>query len=1144
MKRLFLVLFLSLICAGAHGYWVALDAGTESRSASVTSIDVIDNDTIFTVTVPGFEALEKTNDYGDFIHMEIPDVGWLMETGSPMVPAIRKNIIVPADASVTLQIEADGLVVLDNVLAWPAQPSFKRSDPEPPFTINETVYEQDAFYPGEWGRISYDAWIRDFRFVTVELNPFRVNAVTGELQAATEMRVQVITSGREPIDRSPVFPSFHGVYSNSLENFDILDIGMRTDPEPMLIICYHAFMSDMSAYVEWKTKRGIDVNLVSSDITGTSSSAIRSFIENVWATWDPRPVYIVLVGDAPQLQPMTGIGNCASDSLFTLLEGGDQVPDVFISRFSALNSSELNAQLDKILMYEMTPPAGAWLDRFAGLASNEGSNPSDEQYSQEIEARFMAHNPNSEGDRIYQRFGHGSTQVANAVNQGRFWVSYLGHGSGTSWSNVPFSNSNVNALTNGDFTPFVMDVSCMNGYFNGPNDCFAERWLKNANKGAIGMYSSSTNCAWHEPARLAWGVTFSVTGNSSGTIPGGNYILGQMTLDGILYMYSVFGVTQTTREVMNQYVLFGDCSIMFRSASYITPDVSHPPTAGMAPGNFSVTVTDGGTPLSGAVVSAYKPGEVHSVAVTGSNGVAVLNIHPQTIGDMIITVSGQNLYPQESLVNVMPAGCGVIILDADLYNCSDTIHITLFDADLNQDPGSIETAIVEISSDTHPAPIDVVLTETGPDTSEFTGSIMLSETHSGQGYLKVSHGDLVLVYYYDEDCEGSPAEVIETVYIDCLPPAISNVTVSNVTSDSFAVSWNTDKPADTKLVWGNVIPPNQTVYSAGLRTEHHVELTNLNDGTHYFFMLENTCVVGNTAQDTNNGAYYMVVTLHTLWDQPASSSNPSRRANQVFPSSQYSEYTCYLADDFVNTETWLIKDIFVPGELYNGGTSLANATTLHWRIYADNSGLPAGYPGSGASPFWSLDLSPNDPQISLMTGLQNDLSDARIQLDTPLQLPAGTWWLMFYPTMNFSSHGQYGRISSDTTNLSVGKFVNPGGGFGYGSNWMDWNNVSSVTHHDIAFRLSGTIPGQPTPTPPPTATPDPHQCLNHGDVNFDGSVTAADAQLTFQIALGLITPTFEQECAADCNGDGMVTAQDAQMIFLVALGMESCADPL
>ena len=69
-------------------------------------------------------------------------------------------------------------------------------------------------------------------------------------------------------------------------------------------------------------------------------------------------------------------------------------------------------------------------------------------------------------------------------------------------------------------------------------------------------------------------------------------------------------------------------------------------------------------------------------------------------------------------------------------------------------------------------------------------------------------------------------------------------------------------------------------------------------------------------------------------------------------------------------------------------------------------------------------------------------------------------------------------------------------------------------------------------------------CIHDGDVDFNGILTAGDAQIAFEIALELYTPTVEEECAADCDASGTVTAGDAQTIFLGALGMDSCVDPI
>jgi len=70
------------------------------------------------------------------------------------------------------------------------------------------------------------------------------------------------------------------------------------------------------------------------------------------------------------------------------------------------------------------------------------------------------------------------------------------------------------------------------------------------------------------------------------------------------------------------------------------------------------------------------------------------------------------------------------------------------------------------------------------------------------------------------------------------------------------------------------------------------------------------------------------------------------------------------------------------------------------------------------------------------------------------------------------------------------------------------------------------------------------ECLNTGDVTLDGALTSEDAQAAFMIALRIITPTYDEACAADCNDDDNVTAGDAQQIFMAVLGMGNCADPL
>ena len=74
-------------------------------------------------------------------------------------------------------------------------------------------------------------------------------------------------------------------------------------------------------------------------------------------------------------------------------------------------------------------------------------------------------------------------------------------------------------------------------------------------------------------------------------------------------------------------------------------------------------------------------------------------------------------------------------------------------------------------------------------------------------------------------------------------------------------------------------------------------------------------------------------------------------------------------------------------------------------------------------------------------------------------------------------------------------------------------------------------------------------CLPNGDVDRNGSVTAADALLAFQQALGLAQLTACQRDIADVFPqpvalDGSITASDALCIFQKALSLPSCLDTL
>jgi M6 family metalloprotease-like protein len=322
---------------------------------------------------------------------------------------------------------------------------------------------------------------------------------------------------------------------------------------------------------------------------------------------------------------------------------------------------------------------------------------------------------------------------------------------------------------------------------------------------------------------------------------------------------------------------------------------------------------------------------------------------------------------------------------------------------------------------------------------------------------------------------NSLATMTADLQVSCATPpnAPSGLTATAVSQHQINLSWtdNSTNESGFKIERSPYSPGSWTqIATVGANVTTYPN-TGLASGTTYYYRVRawnaaGDSGYGNEAHATTfaGSQYWIYLPLvlknfttgggpgGVLWDQPLSSVNQNAYVDQQFSDSP--TYSSYLADDFTNGSSWNISTIFVPGSGWNGFTSLLNATQLHWRIYADCAGVPCGSPEGGAAPVWTLSLAPTNAQVTITNGSGGYPSNTLLQLASPVNLPAGHWWLVFYPTMSFGSYGQYGRQPADTTNGYWGQFINPGGAFGYGTAWQAWTAVGA-TQHDIAFRLEG-----------------------------------------------------------------------------------------
>jgi len=92
---------------------------------------------------------------------------------------------------------------------------------------------------------------------------------------------------------------------------------------------------------------------------------------------------------------------------------------------------------------------------------------------------------------------------------------------------------------------------------------------------------------------------------------------------------------------------------------------------------------------------------------------------------------------------------------------------------------------------------------------------------------------------------------IEQTTPDTIPPSIANITVTNITSNSATITWQTNEPS-TSLVKYGTSPGNYTLqkYDSSPVTSHSITLTDLSPNTTYYFVVNSTDACGNTNQSS------------------------------------------------------------------------------------------------------------------------------------------------------------------------------------------------------------------------------------------------------------------------------------------------------
>ncbi|MCK4660441.1 MAG: hypothetical protein KAV82_13040 [Phycisphaerae bacterium] len=493
--------------------------------------------------------------------------------GAPELPQVCRSVIIPNDARMAVNVIASKHYDIPDILVTPSKGyiSRKNNPADVPYTFGD-AYKIDAFYPGEVASLGKPYILRDFRGVVLTLCPFQYNPVTETLRVYTNVTVEVVETqaGGVNVKSRPFRPddvslAYHKIYKNHFLNYRAesryTPLGETGD---MLIICHDAWLPNIQPLVDHKNNSmGISTTVVGVATIGNDSASIKNYIQNEYDTGNLA--FVLLVGDADEVATPTASGG-SSDPSYSKLAGSDNYPDIMVGRFSAQDSGDVDTQVERTIEYETMPATQQdWFKKGTGIGSTEGPGHNGEydyQHIRHIRTDLLGYGY-TEVDELYDGSQGGqdasgnptASTVAACLNAGRGVINYCGHGDITEWVTSGFSNSNINALTNDNMLPFIFDVACVNGQFDGYT-CFAETWLRATHgsepTGAIGIYASSINQDWDPP--------MTAQDESVDLLVGESYFsLGALCYAGSCKMMDLHSTSGA--NMFNTWHVFGDPSV-------------------------------------------------------------------------------------------------------------------------------------------------------------------------------------------------------------------------------------------------------------------------------------------------------------------------------------------------------------------------------------------------------------------------------------------------------------------------------------------------------------------------------------------------------------------------------------------------------
>ena len=527
----FCIMFLTSFCYADDNVKISLNASKTSLNITSESFSYLKIES----SLSSIETSEVITPKGTFIQLQINGYSANNNYGKPNLPVLNRLIEIPCNAIADIRIVSYEEEIIDladhgiECKILPSQPSISK-DPDPAereFYYNKEFYINDMFSDLPLAKVEHKGIIRGVGFGILSIFPFSYNPVKNILKVYNNIVIEIEFKNADILKTDSLKKKYYSRFFEPVYNrFINYQPPQNRDeitkyPVKYVIVADPVFESELSEFIQWKTKKGFAVIEAYTDNpdVGSTTTSIHDYLEELYlsgTTEDPAPTFVLFVGDVEQIPAFYGTtGEHVTDLYYCTFDGADDiVPEMYYGRFSAQNITQLTPQTDRTIEYEQyTMPDPSFLETAVLVSGVDslmapthgnlhvwyGSN-----YYFNTDHGFVTYT------YYYPESEDSTAEIISHISSGAGYANYFAHCGSGGWSNPAFTTSDIPGLNNDHKFPLIVSSCCYSNKFD-DNECFGESLLRTPGKGAIGHIGASDYTYWNDDYYFGVGATSSIS---------------------------------------------------------------------------------------------------------------------------------------------------------------------------------------------------------------------------------------------------------------------------------------------------------------------------------------------------------------------------------------------------------------------------------------------------------------------------------------------------------------------------------------------------------------------------------------------------------------------------------------------------------